>query len=384
MKIVYCLNNLYQLGGIVKIISQKVNTLSEIENNQIFIVVLDRKKNNLFYISNKIKVIDLRIDFSQLDNLKGIKYFITLIKLHWITRKCLKSTLNLIKPDIVISVGQWEKNIIPFIYGKWKTIREFHFSRFYRNHLKYSKKKYIDKIFKFLISHFEILILKKYDKIVILTNEDKQLNWKKWENICVIPNPIPIDIVITSKHENNEIISIGRLTEQKNYKSLINIFSKISPIFPDWSLKIYGDGPERENLLNQIFNLNLQDKIFLEGECLNINKIYERGSIFALTSIYEGMPLVILEAMKAGLPVISYDCPCGPKDLINNGKDGFLIPTSNELQFIEKLTFLIKEKDLRERMSVQASIKMKSYSIDVIINKWQKLFNLLIKNHDYD
>lgn len=136
--------------------------------------------------------------------MKGFKYYIVLLKLLWKTRKYLKSNLNPINSDIVISVGQWEKILFHLFYGKWKPIREFHFSRFYRDNLKYLKNNYIDKCFKTLISFFEILILKQYDKIVILTKEDKLNNWKKWRNICVIPNPFPIHIVTNFQFDSKK------------------------------------------------------------------------------------------------------------------------------------------------------------------------------------
>ena len=101
------------------------------------------------------------------------------------------------------------------------------------------------------------------------------------------------------------------------------------------------------------------------------------SSIYVLSSIYEGLPLVIIEAMSCGLPVISYTCPCGPKDVIEDEKDGFLVNVNDEIELAKKINILIENEKLRKQMSDAAIIKANKYNIDNITSKWMKLFTKL-------
>ena len=103
------------------------------------------------------------------------------------------------------------------------------------------------------------------------------------------------------------------------------------------------------------------------------------ASIFVSSSIFEGFPLVIIEAMACGLPVISYACPCGPKDIITDNKDGFLIPVNNEVLFAEKISLLIENEKLRKQMGLAATTKANLYKIENIIPIWMNLFKVLLK-----
>lgn len=379
MKIVYCLNNLYQLGGIVKVVSLKASLLAEKFNHEIYIIVLDKKEKPIYEISNKVKILSLDIDHSVVNHLKGLKYYFSLLQLVIIHKKRIKEQLKLLDPDIVISVGQWEKLVIPLLKGKWKTIREFHFSKDYRGFLKYSKYKKLDYLCKKIIEKIDdTIFLKNFDKIIVLTEEDYKENWRNWKDVNVIPNPVTLLNKQISNLKEKKIISIGRLTDQKNYKSLINIFLKISELNHNWKLEIYGEGIKKEELINQIQKSKLDERVILKGETLNINEALVSSSIFVLTSLYEGMPLVLLEAMSAGLPIITYSCPCGPKDLIEDGKNGYLIPTNREDIFVDKLFQLMEDENLRREMGLYTLHKIKRFIPENIIKEWDDLFKNLI------
>ena len=101
------------------------------------------------------------------------------------------------------------------------------------------------------------------------------------------------------------------------------------------------------------------------------------ASIFTLTSTFEGFGLVIVEAMSCGLPVISYNCPCGPKDIISDGTDGFLVPLNDEQCLAEKINLLIENEALRKQMSKAALIKSQKFTAKEVISLWMNLFNTL-------
>lgn len=376
MKIAYCLNSIRYLGGIQRVTVVKANALAEIEGNEIYVIVTDNKNGVITEpLSTKVHLIDLDINYyeddykSRWNVLKGI--FIKR-KEH---KKRLKSVLNKIQPDIVISVGQSEKNMIPSIKGKWKTIREFHFVKDYRLR---QAKTFFDRVLAWGGNWYDFNFkIKGYDQIVTLTHEDQETNWKGWKNISVIPNPSTFQTEKSSTLDEKKVISVGRLSPQKNYASLIRSFKLVANKHSDWNLEIYGDGPQELELKNLIDQLNLEENVFLKGFSSNVKKEMTNASIFALSSVYEGLPLVIVEAMACGLPVISYTCPCGPKDIITEGKDGFLVKMNDEVTLANQINLLIENKILRKQMSEAAIIKAKQYNIEEISSMWMNLFKEL-------
>lgn len=377
MKIAYCLNSIRYLGGIQKITVVKANALAEIPENEVYIIVTDNKEGVLLEpLSPKVKLIDLNVNYyaddwkSRWHILEGI--FIKRRK----HKQYLKSTLQDIQPDIVISVGQSEKNMLPSINGKWKTIREFHFTKDYR---KRQAKTWFEKLLAWggdlYDYHYKI---KGYDHIVTLTHEDKDNNWKGWNNVSVIPNPSTFKTDQISELNQKKVISVGRLNMQKNYASLIRAFKLVADKHPDWILEIYGNGPQEMELKSLIAKLNLEKQVFLKGFSSNVKQVMTNASIFVSSSIFEGFPLVIIEAMACGLPIISYACPCGPKDVITDNKDGFLIPLNNEVLLAEKISLLIENGKVRKQMRLTAITKANLYKIENIIPIWMNLFKILL------
>ena len=375
MIIAYCIDSINGIGGIQHVTLEKANALVELENYTVWILYADHSGKLIFPLSSKVQTIDLGISYYEDDwkspwhVLKGILFR---RRKH---KRELKKALNKIRPDVVISVGQSEKNIVPTIRGRWATIREFHFARNYRDLSSHS-------FFNCLLSLGGIIMdlfsLRQYDRIVVLTQEDKERNWPHWENVSVIPNPVYLSSLHSSL-ESNRILSAGRLVYQKNYSSLIRAFALVSKRFPEWSLDIFGEGNERRELVSLIESLNLSDSVHLAGNQSNLKEQLPDYSLFTLSSRFEGFGLVLIEAMSGGLPVISYACPCGPKDIIRDGVDGFLVPPGDETMLAERICQLIEDENLRRRMGTAALERAKDYSLEKIIPMWTSLFEELVK-----
>ncbi len=185
--------------------------------------------------------------------------------------------------------------------------------------------------------------------------------------IIVIGNPIR---VINNGRQGlpkeNIILTVGRLITTKHHDRLIHIFAKLNA--PGWKLLIVGGDALKQNnfrnLQKIIFDLNVSDRVFLEGEKQNVDVYYLRSRIFAFTSSVEGFPNVIGEALSAGLPAISYNCVAGPSEMIQDGENGFLIPVFNDDLFRQKLQLLIDDERLLKEMSVRAKQSIKRFSIE--------------------
>lgn len=162
---------------------------------------------------------------------------------------------------------------------------------------------------------------------------------------------------VERKPIRGEIVTCGRLTEQKNHKLLINAFAKVQKAYPFAVLKIYGEGTLREELQDQINALNLNEKVFLMGATNNVAKALETADLFVLSSDYEGMPNALMEAMAAGVPCISTDCPCGgPRELFAEELSDKLVQCGNVEELAEKICKTLKaaENGMKEKNRAKA------------------------------
>lgn len=148
----------------------------------------------------------------------------------------------------------------------------------------------------------------------------------------------------------------------------------------DWTLHIVGEGCLRQELTDQIKRLGLENSVFLDGVSENISKDYLSSSIAVFTSHYEGFLLALAEAESAGVPVVSFDTPCGPKDIIEDGKDGFLVPNGDISQIAKKIYLLIQDEKLRTIMGRNAYENSKRFNENIIIPQWISLFDRVSHN----
>ena len=170
----------------------------------------------------------------------------------------------------------------------------------------------------------------------------------------------------------NEIVTVGRLENAKNQKMLIQAFSVITKNFPELVLKIYGEGTLQQELQEEINHLGLADKAFLMGKTSKVAEAIAKARIFVLPSNVEGMPNALIEAMCLGLPVVSTDCPCGgPRALIQEGKNGILVPVGNVHSLVQALMKILKDRDLEERLGNEAHKILDIYSPDKVYESWK-------------
>lgn len=380
MKIVYCTDSICYPGGIQNITITKANGLAQM-GHQVWIIVTDNKYPPLHPVDPKVQVINLNINYFE-DDWKSKFYVIKSILIkrrkH---KKAISRILNDINPDVVISTGTSEKNFLPNIRLNSIPvfIREIHNQKGYR--LSHARSLF-GKIMAIIGNWYDYSWnINKYDQIVILTNEDKELNWRNNNKVCVISNPVTLATDIkTSSLTNKKFITAGRLVHQKNHKSLINAWKIVNQKHPDWHLEIWGDGALKNELSKQINTLGLNNKVLLMGYTNDVISQMQKASGYALSSLFEGMPLVLIEAMSCGLPIVSYTCQCGPKDLIEHGKNGFLCEVNDEIKLAEYICSIIEDDKLRIKMGQASKKKSEEFKIEKIATQWTELFQTLINN----
>lgn len=196
----------------------------------------------------------------------------------------------------------------------------------------------------------------------------------------VIFNPVRSDLPEKCKNENKEFVSIGRLADQKNYPLLFHAFALVSKKFPEYKLRIFGDGEKKEELMNLCKKLNLEKKVIFEGYIKNVNEKMKYSQIYVMTSLYEGMPNALIEAMGMGFPVICSDCPSGgPRELIVNEVNGLLFKNNNVNELIKCMELLIMDENLRKDIGKKATEIKKDLSINKIIDQWEFLISLVVQ-----
>jgi glycosyltransferase involved in cell wall biosynthesis len=193
----------------------------------------------------------------------------------------------------------------------------------------------------------------------------------KNKNIRVIPNPLR-EITISnngsSAKKKNIILNVGRNVPQKNQLELLEIFSKCN--YQNWELKILGNGPLHQELIEKTKELNLQQHVQILDFIKEVDVFYSEANIFAFTSLYEGFPNSLIEAMAHGLTCVSYDCPTGPADIIKDGVNGFLIGLNDKKQFQKKLNNLMDSKALRDSISIESIKVNQKYALKTITDKY--------------
>lgn len=208
------------------------------------------------------------------------------------------------------------------------------------------------------------------------------VNWKL-RKVQVIPNPIPqqlLDMRVsrTGTDERKFLLAVGRLGEEKQFGVLIKVFSRLSQQYPNWALRIVGDGPLRGSLQQQIIDLDLGDRVELPGRTENICDELGRADAFVLTSRYEGFPNALLEAMAVGLPCVTFDCPSGPREMSMDGNSAILVPLNDEHALGQALSRLMLDEELSQTLGSRARTSViERFSLDKVLGQWDLLFKEL-------
>lgn len=185
-------------------------------------------------------------------------------------------------------------------------------------------------------------------------------------NVVAIPNPV-FQYLLSQEVRSNWIVYVGRFADQKNQSDLVRIFDSIDS--NNWHLYLVGDGPKRNLAEAAIHSSRSSARITITGFEKEVSKYYYQGSIFAFTSRSEGFPNALAEAMSAGMAVIAYDCMAGPRDLIDDNINGFLIDDGDEQMFREKLLLLMSDESLRARFGQAARVKAAEFTPERIIDR---------------
>ncbi len=378
MKIVYCIRATYNPGGMERVLLNKVSWLVKRMGWDVTIATTDQQGRQPFYpFPEEVRMVDLGIDYAD-DNDKNVfKKIVGYLRRRRIHKERLTALLMREKADIVVSLYPSESSFIPDIKDGSRKVLELHFCKFFR--LQYGRGGLLGLIDRWRTRQDE-RIARKFDRFVVLTEEDKGY-WGEMPNITVIPNAA---VFVKNKRSDltvKKVIAAGRLDYQKGFDRLIQAWEMVQRDgkFADWILNIFGQGEWHDMLEDMIVGKGLCDSLYINKPTNGIWDEYVNSSILVMTSNYEGFGMVLVEAMACGVPTIAFDCKCGPRDIIDHGKNGLLVPDGDISGLAEAMMRLMADEEERRAMSRNALKVVDTYSEEAVMAKWIALFSNLIQ-----
>jgi len=338
MKLLYITNGIKGAGGLERVLAIKASYLADVLGYEVHILTLNHNNAPIFYdFSPKIQLHDVAVYGNPIQYLK--KYV-----------SGIKNTVQKIQPDVLSVCDDGLKGFFmpQLLSGNYPIIYERHVSKIIElgDNPSFVKKKIVG--LKFFVMN---QLAKSFDKFVVLTD--------------------PIE---SASLQRKTVIAVGKQSFQKGFDRLLQSWVVVQKKYPDWSLEIYGKSSEKEGLVAMSKELNLNNSVLFFEPVKNIQQKYTNSAIFAFSSRFEGFGMVLIEAMACGVPCVSYDCPCGPSDIINSGDDGFLVENGNINQFAQRLIQLIEDESLRITMGKKAKHNVKRYLPETIMAQWDSLF----------
>ena len=383
MNIVYVLDDLDAAGGIQAVTRAKAAALAALPGNTVTLVAANDARPGAAPLPPGVRSVHLGINYYE-DDWKGFLYVLKgiVVKRRRHARD-LRRALEALDPDIVVSVGQAEKFMLPRLARRqpWKTVREYHYARTYRRDYARLDGSMRARVLAAVSDWYENALRRvRYDATVVLTRLDRDANWQGRADVHVIPNLCVYEAESVSTLDNPAAVAVGRLVPFKGFDMLICAWATVAAAHPDWRLDIWGDGPERARLETLITELGLTNKVVLRGAGTQVQHEMVQASLLAFSSHFEGFGMVMVEAMSCGVPCAAFACPCGPPDIIDHEENGLLAPPGDVAALAAIILRLIENPDERRKLGAAARQKAARFSAAAVIPQWMDLFRTLMNS----
>lgn len=358
MKIVYLYSSLAIMGGIERVLIDKMNYLVD-HGYEVYMITSDQGKHIVPYeMDERVHFYDLQILSYTQYKYRGWKRFKEGRRLYQLYHQRLKEKLEDICPNIIVCTTSQDVRGLLRIIGSIPLVVESHVN-FIHSDSWYHK-------IRTLYNNFWI---GKADAVVTLTEGDAK-NWRRVSrNVHVIPNIVHLnDTGRYSDCTNKRAIFVGRLVEQKGLPELIKVWRIVNQRHPNWQLDVFGNGQ-----MESISNI----KLFVHSPTANIMEEYINSSMLLVTSVYEPFGLVLPEAMSCGLPAVAFDCPYGPAGVIAHASNGFLVSNRDVTLYADYVCTLMENQELRKKMGMAGIKKAQHYHADQIMPLWKDFFDSL-------
>ncbi len=362
MKIIYLIPGTYRAAGMERVLAEKANWLAAHGYSILIVTCEQQGREPAFRFDDRIRFEDLDIGYEENNGSSFADKFLHYPFKQFRHRKTLKALLLREKADVVVSMFGNEAGFLPGIQDGSRKVLEIHFSRFKK--LQYGRKGLWAMADRWRTRQ-DAGTAAKYDRFVVLTEEDKGY-WGDMDNIRVIPNPRTFVLPEPASLQSQTVLAVGRYSHQKGFDLLLNAWKKMDT--SGWTLRIAGSGDPLGDLPANV----------ITGPSTDIVDEYRSAAFLVMSSRYEGLPMVLLEAQAAGLPVVSFACKCGPRDVITDSVDGFLVPEGDIDGLAAGMKRLMDDEHLRRRMGAAAFRNSARYDKERIMSLWDNLFRELL------
>lgn len=368
MRIAYIYPTIATKGGVERILVDKMNMLAQCVGYEMLLITYNQGDHPVsFPLNPQVRHVDLKVRTHQKYYFKAPRrWWEGFKRRHWLYTR-LRRQIKAFSADVLVTTTSDELSLLMRLKGKTPLVVESHGG--FEHLIDYPRLTWRHRWD--ISSRYRLL--KHVDAIVALTARDAERWQSDYPRVRTIPNVVHLNPTGTiSTGNSRRIIFVGRLAEQKGISELAAIWQQISIKHPGWQLDVYGEGPQ-SNLLQSL------ERLCVHTPVDDIFERYVESSILVVTSRWEPFGLVIPEAMSCGLPVVSFEGD-GPCSIITDGDDGFLVEKGHIAQFVERVSLLIEDRELRQRMGRQAVQKAQRFSVDLIVSQWKELFESLINS----
>ena len=320
MRIVYVIEKLSTIGGMERVLTDKMNYLAAHTAHEVVLMLVWHDPLPPAYpLHERIAVLRLGVPYVR----GGLTLPLALLRYNRYIRR--------LRPRCTVLTWVFGAFAATFGTHCGKTIYELH------RPAQKMKHRWLQK-----------LMQRRTDCIVTLTKTDAAC-YPRARHVAVIPNFTDMHFSAAPDYSAKVVVSAGRDIPEKDFPRLRRLWDSLRPGHPDWQLHVHHSTPD-------------------------MAAAYLEGSVYAMTSRFEGFPMVLIEAMRCGLPLIAFDCPNGPRDIIEDGVTGYLIPYDDDDKYINRLNYLMEHPEAREQLGRAARKASERYLPAPIMSQWLKLF----------
>lgn len=381
MRIMYIIKSFAMKAGVERVMSDKMNYLVKHGYEVTMVTYEQGNHQHAFPLNDAIHYHNIDACFYRLYYMPVWKRPLERIRMRRRFRLGLQKIVDEECPDIIITTTYSMKllDIILNVHSKAHRIIESHIACYtVRKAYDYRDNPVLRRIAA-VYDKWAFHQIGKFEKLIVLTKGDAQ-DWSKYiKNVEIIPNPVTIYPESIESHDGStyRIIAVGRLHEQKGYDMLIDAFALIASKCPEWHIDIFGNGEDRDKLLQLVQEKGLSDRISINEPTDKIYDEYQTSDFFVLSSRYEGFPLVLNEAMSCGIPCVAFRCKYGPEDAIIDGENGLLVENGNVTDLAQKILWMTGHLAECASMGIAARKAARRYMPDIIMTQWINLFKHL-------
>ena len=374
MNIVFLLRSVVLSGGIERVMTEKANWLAHKGHQVLFLTYEQGTHYMSFPLDSCVNHEDLDCRYFTVYKNNVLIRPISKLLMKKKFKSRLKSKICSFRPNVMIVPQNIEEyfSIVTSMNVFVPIVLECH-----STNLEYLKS--VNIFENYYRKYFILPCVMRCSLVITLTDGDASFWRQVCEHVISVPNPLSYypETINSVVRKTGKIICVARLHVIKRIDRLIEAFSLISNKYPEWSIDVYGDGEERERLLNLIIENNLYGKVHINAPINNIFEKYMESEFVVLSSDSESFSLVLVEAMSCGVPVVSVACPYGPSEIIEDGLTG-LLTRMDVKDLADKMEWMIVHENERRIMGEQARIDAKKYKKDTVMKQWESAYKSVL------